>query len=129
MYRRLNPDREAGGKGLHASRSQAGLSREDKKNIFKSMVVSELEAGFLRYSRRQKLMRYANQLSIPEFEAALLIAEAQFYSDEIVPVDFDTTATLKNVTRPESWSVSLRLSCAIVSAALIDLILICWFFG
>lgn len=102
---------------------------QEKRAIFKGMVVAELEAGFLRYSRRQALMDYAAKLGIPEFDACLLIAEAQYRSNEIEPVHFDAAATLDNLTRPETWSVSLRLALALVTAAFLDLLAIYWLFG
>ena len=93
------------------------------------MVVSELEAGFLRYSSRTKLLRYASRLGLHEFEAALLIAEAQFYSDRIEPIHFDAAATLDAVTRPEAWSASMRLTFALVTAVFVDFLVIYWLFA
>lgn len=90
------------------------------------MVVGEMEAGFLRYSKREALLGYASRLGIPEFEAMLLIAEAQYHSGQIEPVSFDTAATLESITRPEAWSVPLRLSLAVTVAILVDLLLIYW---
>lgn len=109
--------------------SAPALNADDKRQVFKGMVVAELESGFLRYSRRERLMRYAEKLRIPEFEAALLIAEAQFYSDEIDPVRFDSLATLDSVTRPEAWSVSMRLVLAAGVATFLDVLIILWLFG
>ncbi len=105
------------------------LNGEEKRRVFKGMVVAQLESGFLRYSRRERLMDYAQKLRIPEFEAALLIAEAQFYSDEIDPVRFDSLATLDSVTRPETWSVSMRLAFAAAMAIFLDVLIILWLFG
>ena len=105
------------------------LSRQDKQKIFKGMVVGELEAGFLRYSRREALLRYAAKLGIPEFQATLLIAEAQFHSDQIEPIHFDTAATLESITRFDAWSVPMRLAFALTGAVFIDLLLIYWLFG
>ena len=93
------------------------------------MVVGELEAGFLRYSRRQALLKYAATLGIPEFEACLLIADAQYHAGDIEPVEFDTVATFANVGRPEAWSMPLKLAFALVIAIFVDLLLINWLFG
>jgi hypothetical protein len=101
---------------------------QEKRRIFKGMVVGELEAGFLRYSARQKLLRYAAQLGIHEFEATLLIAEAQFQSDTLEPISFEHAATISHLTQPDSWAVSLRLTFALVAAIFIDLLLIYWLF-
>lgn len=105
------------------------LSSEERRKIFKGMVIGELEAGFLRYSRRQALMQYAQTLGIGEFEASLLMAEAQYQASGVEPVSFESAASLANATRPESWSVSLRLSFALLAAIFIDLLLIHWLFG
>ncbi len=105
------------------------FTREEKRRIFRGMVVGELEAGYLRYSRRQALLRYAGKLGISEFDATLLIAEAQFHSGEIEPVHFDTAATLESLARPERWSVSLRMTFAVVAAACIDAAVVYWLFG
>jgi hypothetical protein len=109
-------------------RTTAPLTYEEKRRIFKGMVVAELEAGYLRYSKRQELMRYAHRLGIPEFEATLLMAEAQYHEDEIDPVNFDSMASLSNLARPETWSVSLRLAVAFLAAIFIDVAIIYWLF-
>jgi len=108
-------------------RSRAQFTLEEKRKIFRGMVVGELEAGFLRYSRRQALIQYAAKLGIPEFEATLLIAEAQYRADQLEAVSFDTAATFDTVTRPEIWSVPLRITFAVVAAAFVDLAVIYWF--
>lgn len=107
----------------------AEMSMADKRRVFKGMVVSELEAGFLRYSRREALLKYAAKLKIPEFEACLLIAEAQFHAGDIEPIEFQSAATLETITQPESWSIPLRLAVALAVATVIDLILIYLLFG
>ena len=107
----------------------APLTMEDKRNIFKGMVVGELESGFLRYSRRQSLLGYAAKLGIGEFEASLLIAEAQFHASDIEPIQFNTAATLETLTRPDAWSAQMRLVFALTAAIFIDLLLIYWLFG
>src|SRR4029077_17009518 len=104
-------------------------STEDKKKIFRGMVVGELEAGFLRYSRRQALIQYATVLGISEFDANLLTAEAQYHAGGIEPFGFDTAATLSTVARPDAWSVPMRLTFALVAAVFVDLLLIYWLFG
>ncbi len=105
------------------------MTMAEKKRVFKGMVVSELEAGFLRYSRREALLRYAATLKIPEFEACLLIAEAQFHSGDIEPIEFQTAATLETITQPEAWSIPLRLAVALAAAVVIDLVVIYALFG
>jgi len=106
----------------------ARFNNEDKRQIFKAMVVSELEAGFLRYSNRAKLIEYASRIGIQEFEATLLIAEAQFYSEQIEPIHFEGAGALDTTTQPESWSASMQLTFALVTAMLVDLVLIYWLF-
>ncbi len=100
------------------------FTSEEKRKIFRGMVVAELEAGFLRYSRRQALILYASKLGISEFDANLLIAEAQYHRDEIEPTGFLTSASIETLSQPERWSTSMRLAVAIVVAIFIDLLLI-----
>jgi hypothetical protein len=105
------------------------LTIAEKRQVFKRMVVSELEAGFLRYSRREVLLKHAANLNIPEFEACLLIAEAQFHAGDIEPIEFQTAATLESITQPEAWSIPLRLAVAVAAAVVIDLVVIYFLFG
>ena len=96
---------------------------EEKRTVFKGMVVGELEAGFLRYSKRQALLRYAAGLNIPEFEASLLMAEAQYRADDIEPIGFNPA---KIMDQPEVLSFRQRLGMALLAAIFIDLVLIWW---
>ncbi|HOB74918.1 MAG TPA: hypothetical protein PKG54_10365 [Phycisphaerae bacterium] len=107
-------------------RPATAFTSEEKRRIFKSMVVGELEAGFLRYSKREELIRYAAHLGLSEFDAMLLIAEAQYHAGDIEPVRFESAATLGTLTRPDAWSIPMRLSFALVAAIFIDLLLIYW---
>ena len=125
MAERVEPAPVEAGLG-RAGRSVALFTSEEKRRIFKSMVVGELDAGFLRYSKREELIRYAANLGLTEFEAMLLIAEAQHNADQIEPLHFQSVATLAAMTRPEAWSIPMRLSVALVVAAFIDLLLIYW---
>jgi hypothetical protein len=100
------------------------FTSEEKRKIFRGMVVAELEAGFLRYSKRQALIQYGTRLGLSEFDANLLIAEAQYHRNEIEPTGFLTPATLDALTRPERWSTSMRIAMALVVAIFIDLLLI-----
>jgi hypothetical protein len=109
-------------------RSALTFTLGEKREIFKGMVVGELEAGFLRYSRRQALLEYAQKLGIPEFEACLLIAEAQYHAGDIEPIRLDSAATLENVEKMENWSVPVKLLVALFVAVFVDLLLIYWLF-
>lgn len=102
------------------------FTHEEKRRIFRGMVAGELEAGILRYSRRTQLLKYAERLEIDEFEATLLIAEAQYHADQIEPIRFDSDASLDSLSRPESWSIPVRLAVALISAIFINLLLIWW---
>jgi hypothetical protein len=102
------------------------FTAEEKRRIFRSMVVGELEAGYLRYSKREELIRYGAHLGLTEFECMLLIAEAQHNAGQIEPLRFGSAATLDTLTRPDAWSIPMRLSFALVIAILLDLLLIYW---
>ncbi len=105
------------------------FTREEKRRVFKSMVVGQLEAGFLRYSKRQELLRYADILGLREFDATLLIAEAQYDADHIEPIGFSSAATFSAVSAVERWSTSMRLMFAAGAAAIIDGLLLYWLFA
>ncbi len=105
------------------------FTHEEKRRIFRGMVAGELEAGILRYSRRMQLLRYAERLGIDEFEATLLIAEAQYHADQIEPIRFDSEASVENFSRPEAWSIPVRLAVAVMAALFINLLLIWWLVG
>lgn len=111
-----------------SDRSALTFTPDEKRDIFKGMVVGELDAGFLRYSRRQALLDYAQKLGIPEFEACLLIAEAQYHAGDIEPVRLDSAATLENVEKMENWSIPVKLLVALFVAIFVDLLLIYWLF-
>jgi hypothetical protein len=109
-----------------ADRPARPLAAKDKRDLFKALVIGSLDAGFLRYSRRQELLRIAERLGFGEFEACLLIAEAQFHSDQIDPAetgqldDYDVTPIARRVSR------SALIVSALIAAALIDVIIIIW---
>jgi hypothetical protein len=102
------------------------LSVQDKRELFKSLVVHSLDAGFLRYSRRQELLSIAAQLGFGEFEACLLIAEAQFHSDQIHPADagdltgYDVTPIARSVL------TTAQIASALIAAVVVDAVLILW---
>lgn len=99
---------------------------EEKKRIFKTMVVAALDAGFLRYSRRQELLAEAARLGIGEFEACLLIAEAQFHSAEIDPADSGELTSYDSAEVARGLSISTQLTLALIAAVLIDLVVLAW---
>ncbi len=110
-----------------AARDTFVLTREETRRIFKGMVVAELDAGFLRYSRRQALLKQASRMGIADFEAALLIAEAQYYSGDLEPIE-PPSALLQDESQTPAWSASTQLAFAAVVALLLDLALIRWLF-
>ena len=104
------------------------LDPMDKRQVFKQMVVGELESGFLRYSKRKALLDYASRIGISEFDAMLLIAEAQFYADQIEPAQVDSAVVLREPPQVETWSLGTRLLIALGVAVVLDVTLICWLF-
>ncbi len=107
-----------------SQRRMAAFSAEEKRRIFKAMVVSELEAGLLRYTRRQRLLKYAETLGIPAFEASLLIAEAQFHAARLAAPSLAPEEQTPLILRPNSWPIWAKISFALVIAVIIDVILI-----
>ena len=105
------------------------LTREEKRAVFKRMVVAELESGFLRYSRREALLKYAKILGFSEFDACLLIAEAQYHAGDLEPIRIDPATSLDTAGQPELRAIPTRLSFALTAAIFIDLLLIYWIFG
>ena len=106
-----------------ATRLPAGQA--NVREVFKSVVVASLDAGFLRYSRRAELIELAGRLGIGEFEACLLIAEAQFRSGEIDPVEFAESG-LSPTPVAEGISTSTKIALALAAAAFVDVLVVCW---
>lgn len=105
------------------------LTADQKREVFKGLVVGSLDAGFLRYTRRQQLLEIAARMGIEEFEACLLIAEAQFRSTEIDPMEpseVEDYGDHRAVSR--GLSVSMQITLALVAAAFLDLIIVLWLF-
>ena len=134
---RISGGRPAPGTGPdHESRPT--LTLEERRDIFRRMVRDEIGVSPLTYSRRRLLIRYAGQIGIDDFEANLLIAQAQHeagqldlssvghYPDDEVP--FDTPVDLELLLHPERWPVWFRLSLALLAAIIIDLLVIRAFF-
>jgi hypothetical protein len=112
--------------GRSADEAIGRLDLLDKRQVFKQMVVGSLDSGFLRYSRRKALLHYAAGIGISEFDAMLLIAEAQFYADRIEPAPADGSWLLEDPPHIEVWSAGTRLLLAFGVAAILDAALICW---
>ncbi|HOA74977.1 MAG TPA: hypothetical protein PL151_15750 [Phycisphaerae bacterium] len=108
------------------SRRGKALSVQDKRELFKSLVVHSLDAGFLRYSRRQELLRIAAQLGFGEFEACLMIAEAQFHSDQIDPAEAGNLASYDVTPVARGVLTTAQIAAALIAAAVVDAILILW---
>lgn len=112
--------------GPPAAAPPGRLDPLDKRQVFKQMVVGSLESGFLRYSKRKALLDYAARIGISEFDAMLLIAEAQFYADQIEPAHIDSAVVLREPPRVETWSPGTRLLIALGVAVVLDVTLLSW---
>ena len=94
--------------------SGESFTRQEKRDIFRGMVIGELEAGFLRYSRRKALLNYAGRLGINEFDAALLIEMGlNEVADFVVVVTADDTIKIKRaanlgISEEEAKSIITR---------------------
>ncbi len=124
---------EKGRRGEEASH-RAQFTQAERRKIFQQMVVGELEAGVLRYSRRRALLRYAETIGIQSFDASLLIAEAQYRARQLDPIELDTRATIPMPqVEPEAVteirSPGYQFAFALLVAAIIDLMLIVWIVG
>ena len=95
------------------------------RDIFKGLVVASLDAGFLRYSRRQELLEIAARMGIGEFEACLLIAEAQFRSSDIDPIELAETGLEPNPVSA-GVSISTQIALAVIAATFVDLVVVWW---
>ncbi len=125
MHYREGSDYRAGQAGGRAQFTQAELRR-----IFKQMVIAELEGGILRYSRRRALQRYADDIGIPAFDANLLIAEAQHQARRNEPLELDVTPEVPPpLPRAEAFSAGHWLAVVILTALVLDLILLAWLRG
>ena len=129
MRKQTPPPTQPTAPRLSIERPATEFTAPEMRDVLKGMVVAELEAGFLRYSRRQALLDYSQKLGIPEFEACLLIADAQYHAGDIEPIQFDTATRFETVRRPEARSIPLKLALVLAAAILADLLLINWLFG
>jgi len=77
------------------------------------MVATELEAGILRYSARQKLLAAAVPMGIEKFEANLLIAAVQHRA----PIPTKASAASRIVPRQQFLGTAITI--AAVQAAII----------
>lgn len=109
-----------------ADRPRAEFSAAEKRRIFTEMVMAELEGGLLRYSRRRALLRYAEDIGIAAFDANLLIAQAQHRARQLDPIEFDTMLDFPTATHPEAWPAGYRLLFALVTAGILNLMLVAW---
>jgi hypothetical protein len=111
------------------SRVRPEFTQAEKRKIFSEMVVAELEGGLLRYSRRRALIRFADDMGIPPFDANLLIAQAQYRARQLDPIEFDTLLDMPKATHPEVWPAGYRLAFALITAAIVNLLVIAWIVG
>jgi len=112
-----------------SSTQRASFTQAERRAIFRQMVIAELEAGVLRYSRRRALQRYAEEIGIPAFDASLLIAEAQYRARQCEPIEFVPTGEFPvgpEPSEPRPWLGSHRIAIVLLAAAMIDLLLIAW---
>ena len=114
-------------RGLGDQQARPTLSKNERRVIFKNMVGQELKSGLLRYTRRQRLIRYATMLQIEPFEANLVIAEAQYEAGHLTHPTFDTTANVQTLRQLERWPAWFKVSFALIAAMLIDLVIIQFF--
>jgi hypothetical protein len=124
----------ANARRIEAARHRAEFTQAERRRIFRQMVVAELEQGLLRYSRRRELLRYAEEIGVPSFDANLLIAEAQYRAKQLEPIELDTRSDFPLPPfEPEARSGTLtpgfQLMLALLVAAIIDLMLIVWLIG
>jgi hypothetical protein len=105
------------------------FTQAEKRRVFKQMVAAEIEGGLLRYSRRRALLRYAEDIGLASFDANLLIAEAQHQVRRHEPINFDTPLDWPVSLEPQRWRPGYRLVLAVVTAVILDLLLIAWLIG
>ncbi len=111
-----------------AERSTRPFTADQKRELFKGLVVASLDGGFLRYSRRQELIEIGRRLGFGEFEACLLIAEAQFRSGDIDPVDVGHYSDLQEPPAAAGLRISTQISLALLVAFAVDVAIISWLF-
>jgi hypothetical protein len=108
---------------------RAEFTPGERRRIFQQMVITELEGGVLRYTRRRALQRYAEEIGIPAFDANLLIAEAQYRARQLDPIELDAGSDLllpQTPPRSSFWPTGYHLAFALLAASIVDLILIGW---
>ncbi len=118
---------------LSRAASIARTSAESKESVdprlrtaFLRMVQHELHGGVLRYSRRKELVRFARRLGLSEFDAHLLIAQAQYGSPSAEPSATVEPVEPAYLVAPRPTPAWLKVSLALLVAAAVDLALIYW---
>lgn len=98
----------------------------DKQQFFE-LVLAQLDAGLLRYSKRLQLIKLAKQWSISEFEANLIIAHAQYHLGKGQALDLTIRTDQQRPSRSEKFfSILIRTGLIILVALLLDWLLIRW---
>ncbi len=98
----------------------------DKQQFFE-LILAQLDAGLLRYSKRLQLIKLAKQWSISEFEANLIIAHAQYHLGKGKALDLTIRTDHQRPRRSERFfSILIRTGLIILLALLLDWLLIRW---
>lgn len=114
------PDRESSPGGPR-------FSHDECRRIFRRMVSDEISTGRLGYLRRRQLLDFAPRLGLTSFEAHLILHEVEKSeptAEHASALRFESPADLKTLLSPESWPVWFKMSLVIVTAAIIDFLLI-----
>jgi hypothetical protein len=96
------------------------------KAAFVRMVQYEIKGGVLRYSKRRELLSFARKLGLSDFEAHLLIAQAQYGDSPLEPCAARQPVEPAYLVTPRQTPTWLKASLAVLAAAAIDLALIYW---
>lgn len=98
----------------------------DKQQFFE-LVLAQLDAGLLRYSKRLQLIKLAKQWSISEFEANLIIAHAQYHLGKGKALDLTIRTDQQRPRGSEKFfSILIRTGLIVLLALLLDWLLIRW---
>ena len=115
---------------LDRKKRALALQPREARIIFAAMVKADMEAGLLRYSKRRRLVRYADKMGIPEFEAQLIMAQVRTGagSEEFVrPLTSDEIGDALSQAR--QYNLTMRkILIATAAAAAVNLMTINWLF-
>ena len=87
------PRESADGTPNDPAASPRALDRAFSKQLFREMIIMQIDDGPLRRSQRRDLVRFARRMGIDTFEARLIIRAVEYECGVAAPAAFDDRET------------------------------------